>query len=131
VARLEICPGENLQLSECNFGREPILAAETSGGCVLVQPESFRGPYGCPSFHFRSLAERAGCALIVGDSQDTSDLDWSGKVVQRFTAYQGQSGGIPDFVLFQSWEAHPAYCLPETDPIAFTGVIDAYNKATS
>jgi hypothetical protein len=29
-------------------------------------------------------------------------------------------------VLFQSWEQHPRYCLPETNPTTFTGALDAY-----
>jgi hypothetical protein len=69
--------------------------------------------------------------IYIGDSQDTSDAEWTGKVVERFTTYQGQSGGNPDFVLFQSWETHPVYCLPETNATTFTGALDAYVQATS
>ncbi len=31
----------------------------------------------------------------------------------------------------QSWEVHPEYCLPETDPTTFTGLIDVYLDATT
>jgi hypothetical protein len=51
--------------------------------------------------------------------------------VARFETYQGQNGGQPDFVLFQSWETHPLRCLPETDPTTFTGAINTYVSATS
>ena len=64
--------------------------------------------------------------IYIGDYQDTSDAEWVGKVEARFTAYQGRFGGRPDFVLFQSWEQHPRYCLPETNPATFTGALDAY-----
>jgi hypothetical protein len=51
--------------------------------------------------------------------------------VARFKIYQGEQGGLPDYVLFQSWQPHPELCLPESDPSAFTGVIDAYISATT
>jgi len=64
--------------------------------------------------------------IYIGDDNDPSDSEWSGKVVARFQQYQGPAGGHPDYVLFQSWEPHPVYTLPETDPTTFTGAIDAY-----
>jgi hypothetical protein len=67
--------------------------------------------------------------IYIGDMSDSSDAEWAGKVVARFQAYQGQNGGQPDYVLFQSWQPHPQFCLPETDPTTFTGVIDAYMDA--
>ena len=69
--------------------------------------------------------------IYIGDPADTSDAEWSGKAVARFQIYQGQNGGQPDYVFFQSWETHPQYCLPESDPTTFTGVIDAYIDATN
>src|SRR5271165_1923334 len=68
--------------------------------------------------------------IYIGDYQDTSDAQWASKVVARFEAYQGQDGGQPDFVLFQSWEPHPLFCLPESDPNTFTGAVNAYVRAT-
>lgn len=68
--------------------------------------------------------------IYIGDQQDASDAEWTSKVVARFELYQGQNGGRPDYVLFQSWEPHPQFCLPESDPATFTGVIDAYLDAT-
>ena len=64
--------------------------------------------------------------IYIGDQFDTSDAEWASKTVARFQTYQGQSGGQPDYVLFQSWEPHPQYCLPESNPDTFTGVMDAY-----
>lgn len=69
--------------------------------------------------------------IYIGDQQDSSDAVWASKAVARFEMYQGQAGGSPDYVLFQSWEPYPALCLPETDPTTFTGVLDAYIKATA
>lgn len=69
--------------------------------------------------------------IYIGDMQDTSDAEWSAKVVSRFQLYQGESGGKPDYVLFQSWDPYPQYCLPESDPTSFTGAIDAYISATA
>jgi hypothetical protein len=69
--------------------------------------------------------------IYIGDFQDTSDGEWAAKAVDRFKVYERENGGRPDYVLFQSWEAHPWFCLPESDPSTFTGVIDAYIRATT
>ncbi len=68
--------------------------------------------------------------IYIGDLQDVSDVEWTRKAVARFELYQGTNGGRPDFVLFQSWEPFPEFCLPETDPTSFTGVLDSYIQAT-
>jgi hypothetical protein len=68
--------------------------------------------------------------IYIGDYPDTSDAEWAGKATARFQTYQGQDGGQPDSVLFQSWQPHPVHCLPESDPTTFTWVIDAYLDAT-
>jgi len=69
--------------------------------------------------------------IYIGDQFDTSDDEWASKTIARFVLYQGENGGRPDYVLFQSWEPHPQYCLPEDNPNTFTGVIDAYISATT
>lgn len=69
--------------------------------------------------------------IYIGDEQDVSDHEWTDKTVARFRLYQGAHGGRPDYVLFQSWQPHPRFCLPETNPNTFTGVIDAYLGATT
>ncbi len=76
----------------------------------------------------RQSGMRSGI-IYIGDLTDTSDAEWSGKAVARFQAYQGENGGQPDYVLFQSWEPYPQYCLPESDPTTLTGVIDSYLMA--
>jgi len=68
--------------------------------------------------------------IYIGDQADLTDAEWAAKTIARFYVYQGDSGGQPDYVLFQSWEPHPQYFLPETNPFSFTGVLDAYIDAT-
>jgi hypothetical protein len=69
--------------------------------------------------------------IYTGDQQDDSNAEWTSQVAARFEEYQGQAGGQPDYVLFQSWQPRPTLCLPETDPTTFTGVIDTYISATT
>jgi len=69
--------------------------------------------------------------IYIGDDPDSSDQEWASKSIARFHTYQGVVGGQPDYVLFQSWQPHPKLALPETDPTTFTGVINAYVRATS
>lgn len=69
--------------------------------------------------------------IYIGDPADLTDAEWAAKTIARFYTYQGDSGGKPDYVLFQSWEPHPQAFLPETNPFTFTGVLDAYIDATS
>jgi len=69
--------------------------------------------------------------IYIGDPTDLTDAEWAAKTIERFYTYQGDSGGKPDFVLFQSWEQHPYVFLPETNPFTFTGVLDSYIAATT
>jgi hypothetical protein len=69
--------------------------------------------------------------IYIGDPSDLTDAEWAAKTIARFYIYQGDSGGQPDYVLFQSWEPHPQYFLPESNPFTFTGVLDSYIDATS
>jgi hypothetical protein len=68
--------------------------------------------------------------IYVGDTQDTSNAEWTSQVVARFEEYQQQEAGRPDYVLFQSWQPLPSRCLPETNPTTFTGLVDTYVTAT-
>jgi hypothetical protein len=68
--------------------------------------------------------------IYIGDMQDISDTQWTSQVQDRFEQYQRQAGGRPDYVLFQSWQPRPTWCLPETNPTTFTGVINTYITAT-
>ena len=67
--------------------------------------------------------------IYIGDPTDTTDAEWISKVESRYETYEFRSGGRPDYALFQSWETHPKYCLPETSANTFTGALDAYLNA--
>jgi len=73
----------------------------------------------------RARGEKFGI-IFIGDPTDTSDAMWSAKTIARAQAFTSTSGSAPDFVFFQSWDTYPEYCLPETDPTTFTGVVKAY-----
>jgi hypothetical protein len=126
---------------------EPIIDSAYAGGVVAAMGEwhdAYRTVTGAPfPFFFADIdfSNQAWPSLVkelendthqrgiqfgiiyIGDQFDVSDAE--------FQAYQGTNGGEPDYVLFQSWEPHPQLCLPESDATTFTGVIDAYIKATS
>ena len=69
--------------------------------------------------------------IYIGDTQDTSDAEWTSQVTARFEEYQRQDKAQPGYVLFQSWQPRPARCLPETNPATFTGVSYTYINATA
>jgi hypothetical protein len=73
----------------------------------------------------RSRGEQFGI-IFIGDPTDTSDAMWSSKTLARAQTFASTSGAAPDFVFFQSWDTYPTYCLPESDPTTFTGVVKAY-----
>lgn len=64
--------------------------------------------------------------IYLGNYDDTSDGEWVGHGEERMVTYEIQTGGRPDHVIFQSWEDHPDYLLPESDPTTFTHLIDRY-----
>jgi len=64
--------------------------------------------------------------IYNGFTDDQSDANWIRNAELRFTGYETQGGTTPDLVIFQSWDNHPRYVLPETDPGAFTYLIDRY-----
>lgn len=56
-----------------------------------------------------------------------SDVAWMGAAEDHFIDYEIRNGNPPpDQVNFQSWNPHPTHVLPETDPTAFTYLIDRY-----
>jgi hypothetical protein len=61
-----------------------------------------------------------------GDEDDTSSAEWIAKAEQRFVEYEAIAGGRPERAIFQSWHPYPDHVLPETDPSAFTYVINRY-----
>ena len=61
-----------------------------------------------------------------GDENDTSSAQWIAKAEQRFVEYEVIAGGRPDRAIFQSWHHQPDHVLPETDPSAFTYLVNRY-----
>ena len=64
--------------------------------------------------------------IYTGDYNDASDAEWVAHAEERMVTYEAKTGGRPDHVIFQSWQDHPDYCLPETDPTTFTYLINRY-----
>ena len=67
--------------------------------------------------------------FYIGDWQDASDAEWVARAEERFVKYEVEYGGRPDHVVFQSWHPHPEQLLPETDPSAFTYLINRYTRS--
>ena len=67
--------------------------------------------------------------FYIGDWQDTSDAEWVAHAEERFVKYEVEFGGRPDHTVFQSWHPHPEQLLPETDPSAFTYLINRYSRS--
>ncbi len=67
--------------------------------------------------------------IYNGNSGDPSDLDWVRNAETHFVNYELEARSSPDHVVFQSWHAHPKQLLPETDPAAFTRLINRYFRA--
>ncbi len=58
---------------------------------------------------------------------EESDSAWMSAAENHFIDYEVRAGNAPPGqVDFQSWNPHPAHVLPETDPTAFTHLIDRY-----
>jgi hypothetical protein len=66
--------------------------------------------------------------FYLGNWQDASDEEWVARAEDRFVAYEVEYDGHPDHVVFQSWHPHPQQLLPETDPSAFTYLINRYTR---
>ena len=63
--------------------------------------------------------------IYDGLSSDSSNEQWTTDAQQMFTEFE-LSNGQPDQAIFQSWDAYPLNCLPETTPYTFTWLIDQY-----
>jgi hypothetical protein len=58
-----------------------------------------------------------------------SDASWLSVAEQHAAEMETHANQVPEQVIFQSWEAFPKKLLPETDPGAFTYLIDWYFRA--
>ncbi len=58
---------------------------------------------------------------------DETDAVWMAAAENHFVDYEVRDGNAPpEQVSFQTWNPHPTHVLPETDPTAFTYLIDRY-----
>jgi hypothetical protein len=64
--------------------------------------------------------------IYIGAGDVTTDAAWLTSAEQRAADIETGVGLGPDQVIFQSWEPLPKHLLPETDPTAFTYLIDWY-----
>jgi len=63
--------------------------------------------------------------IYNGNPGDASDAAWIASAQQHVRDAE-RAAGTPDHVVFQSWHRYPRKLLPETDPDAFTWLIDRY-----
>ena len=64
--------------------------------------------------------------FYLGNPEDPSDEAWLTSAGERVKAYELVAGGQPDHVVFASWNDHPDYVLPETEPNTFTNFVKQY-----
>ena len=64
--------------------------------------------------------------IYIGANDATTDSDWVTSAELRAADVETAVGLKPDQIIFQSWESLPHHLLPETDPSAFTYLIDWY-----
>lgn len=62
----------------------------------------------------------------VGNWIDASDEDWLAHAGERIKAYELEYNGQPDHIIFQSWNDHPDYSLPETKLNTYTNFVNLY-----
>jgi len=64
--------------------------------------------------------------IYTGNSGDHSDESWLSIAGERVKRYEIGESGSPAHVLFQSWNDHPDFVLPETGDFTFTSFIRIY-----
>jgi len=68
---------------------------------------------------------------IYNGDDGASDTAWMALAEQHMNDFETHVSLIPDVVIFQSWQPYPKHLLPETDPTAFTWLIDRYFRERS
>jgi hypothetical protein len=64
--------------------------------------------------------------IYNGWLSDSTDASWIDDSENHYVEWEAQEGAIPNHVIFQSWYPFPQHVLPESDPTAFTYLIDSY-----
>ncbi|MGB7861313.1 MAG: hypothetical protein WBM90_12510 [Acidimicrobiia bacterium] len=66
--------------------------------------------------------------FYLGFDHDQSDREWLDHMKERIVEYEVLYGGKPDRPIFESWHPYPQTLLPDTDPAAFTEVLNWYAR---
>jgi hypothetical protein len=64
--------------------------------------------------------------IYDGHFDDGTDAQWTQHAAETFAVLEGQLGGHPEDILFQSWNQRPWYNLPEDQADTFTHLLDRY-----
>jgi hypothetical protein len=82
--------------------------------------------------HLEDFCRSRGIAfgMIYIGGGDT-DQAFAASAEDRFATYEAKAGGQPAQVVFQSWIDKPDRVLPETNPGAFTWLVDRYFRDRS
>lgn len=64
--------------------------------------------------------------IIYTGGAAPADGQWIRLAGQRVLDHEDRDGGSPDHVIFQSWNDHPDFVLPETGEYTFTSLVNRY-----
>jgi hypothetical protein len=64
--------------------------------------------------------------IYNGDSRSKSDIEWLDSAARNFQIYETSGAPLPDTAIIGTWTKLPSHALPETDPTAFTSLINRY-----
>jgi len=70
----------------------------------------------------------AAGVIVFGEPEDGTDAAWIARARGRIERYEVDAGGMPDHVLFQSWQDRPDRTLPDGSPSTFSGLVRAYAR---
>jgi hypothetical protein len=75
-------------------------------------------------------AHGLGVGVIYdGDGLDTTDEAWVASAIEHFTRLESVGGLVPDQAFFACWNPHPTNMLPESDPAAFSHIVEVYQRS--
>ncbi|MGH2581296.1 MAG: discoidin domain-containing protein [Anaerolineales bacterium] len=79
--------------------------------------------------HIEDFGAEIGVPIGIiynGNWGDPTDEIWISISGERVKRYELELGAHPAHVLFQSWNDHPDFVLPETEPFTYTGFLAQY-----
>jgi hypothetical protein len=66
--------------------------------------------------------------IVFGEPIDATDRAWIARARERIERYEVDAGGLPDHVLFQSWQDRPDRTLPDRSASTFAGLVRTYAR---